>query len=101
MSIGKRVSLAAALSLAGLSTTAFAQEVKEGPGKEVFVQHCNVCHELATVTTQRHTGDEWTDIVAHMMQNGAQLTEAERVAVLGYLTKAYPPDAPAGTPPAK
>jgi len=93
----KRTGIFAALTIAGLaiglvSTGLKAQDPKEGPGKELFVQRCHTCHELNTVTVQRLSGDDWRTTVDRMIQNGAQLTQPESEQIIAYLTKMYGPE---------
>lgn len=97
MSTVKRTGILAALVIAGLatglvSTGLKAQDPKEGPGKDLFVQRCHTCHELNTVTVQRLSGADWRTVVERMIQNGAQLTEPESEQIITYLTKMYGPE---------
>ncbi|MBY8820743.1 hypothetical protein [Sphingomonas colocasiae] len=97
MSTVKRKGIVAGVLIAGIATATIstglkAQDPKEGPGKDLFVQRCHTCHELNTVTVQRLSGNDWRVIVERMIQNGAQLTESESEQIIAYLTKMYGPE---------
>lgn len=93
----KRTGIVAGVIIAGIatglvSTGLKAQDPKDGPGKELFVQRCHTCHELNTVTVQRLSGNDWRVIVERMIQNGAELSEQESEQIIAYLTKMYGPE---------
>ena len=48
-------------------------------------EKCTVCHPVTTVDDARLDWAGWEEAVNHMLENGAQLTEEEKAAVLGYL----------------
>jgi cytochrome c5 len=54
-------------------------------GWELMEEKCTICHPLATVTEARLDWDGWKTAVAHMVDNGAALNDAEQEAVLAYL----------------
>jgi hypothetical protein len=41
------------------------------------------------VTAKRHTADEWDEIIAKMVDHGAQATDAEQDQILAYLVRFY------------
>lgn len=97
MSTVKRTGIVTAIIIAGIatglvSTELKAQDPKDGPGKDLFVERCHTCHELNTVTVQRLSGNDWRVVVERMIQNGAQMTEPESEQIITYLTKMYGPE---------
>ena len=54
-------------------------------GWTLVSEKCTVCHPVATVDDARLDWTGWEKAVNHMLENGAQLTEVEKAAVLEYL----------------
>ena len=80
------------LCFAVASTALFAQNLPEGAGKDVVERACSVCHP-ATIVMGRHMNrDQWKAQVTRMVQEGAELTNAEFTLVVDYLAKAFPSD---------
>jgi len=86
----RRVLLAvAAALLAGLPLEAQAPRgtsLSEGPGVEVVRSQCLTCHRTDLIEQQRLPAAGWTREVAKMERWGAQLTDAQRDALVVYLT---------------
>lgn len=61
-----------------------------GPGRDVTIRACSSCHGLDTVTNQRLSPQEWTDIVQTMSAKGAAATPAELDMIRTYLSKSFP-----------
>jgi competence protein ComEA len=66
-----------------------AQELPEGPGKEVVLKICRDCHDLDTVTMDNRTKEGWKKTVAKMGDRGAEGTDEQFEAVISYLTKNF------------
>lgn len=58
-------------------------------GKALMETQCSKCHGLDRVTSQSKTETEWTSTVDRMIGKGAELNDAERAAVIGYLSENY------------
>jgi competence protein ComEA len=71
-----------------------AAQLPEGPGKDVTMQICSNCHELAKVVATRQNRDDWTATISKMVDEGAQGTEEQLGAVLSYLVKNFGPISP-------
>jgi hypothetical protein len=41
------------------------------------------------LVSKRHTADEWDDIIARMVDHGAQATDAQQEQILSYLVRFY------------
>jgi hypothetical protein len=52
-------------------------------------QRCSVCHPSTRAKTAQKTQAEWQQTVDRMISKGAQLTDAERAALIDYLAKTY------------
>jgi competence protein ComEA len=66
-----------------------AQNLPDGPGKEVLLKICRDCHDLDTVTVDNRTKEGWQKTVAKMGDRGAEGTDEEFEAVVAYLTKNF------------
>lgn len=58
-------------------------------GKALVESRCTVCHSLDRVTSSAKTEAEWTSTVERMIGHGAQLSDAEKAAVISYLAATY------------
>lgn len=54
-------------------------------GWTLVQEKCVVCHPITTVDEARLDWADWENAVNHMLDNGAQLTDPEKEAVLEYL----------------
>jgi Quinohemoprotein amine dehydrogenase A, alpha subunit, haem binding len=52
---------------------------------------CTICHTLDRVEQARKTSAEWDQTVTRMIGKGAQLSDAEKQALVAYLAKTYGP----------
>ncbi len=86
------VAAAAALSL-GLTSTTLAQNpndgLPDGPGKELILRSCTMCHSAAQIVYKPRAPDDWTDLIGKMVDRGAALTPEEQDAVYAYLLKNF------------
>lgn len=72
---------------------AFAKsgDLPEGPGKDVMVRLCGLCHAPDLAIQKGNTRDGWTQVVAEMIARGAQGSDDEFGTVVDYLTTNFPP----------
>ena len=61
----------------------------EAPGKVLLETRCTVCHTLERVQKKKAARAGWEKTVDHMIKKGAKLDDAEREAVMEYLTATY------------
>ena len=61
----------------------------EAPGKVLLETRCTVCHTLERVQKKKAARVGWEKTVNHMIEKGAKLDDAEREAVMEYLTATY------------
>jgi|SRR5579859_1097848 len=75
------------------AATALAQGsndvLPDGPGKDVIVRACTMCHDASQIVYRPRTPDDWTDLIGSMMDRGAQLTPQEQDSVFAYLVKNF------------
>jgi len=75
----------------GLAALVYAQELPDGPGKELTKRMCSACHPITTVTGKRASKDQWGIIVDRMVGIGAKGTDDEIEAVIDYLAANFGP----------
>jgi hypothetical protein len=66
------------------------------PGREDAFNLCSACHSMRVVGRQGMSRQRWDETLIWMTEKHSMppLEGAERVSVLDYLEKAYPPAAP-------
>lgn len=83
--------------LAGAATpSAMAQDLPDGPGKDVTVKACTSCHDADNFTSKKHTKAEWKEVVDTMVAYGAEVSDADSEIITTYLAKYFGKDADAG-----
>lgn len=72
---------------AAFTASALAQsdELPDGQGKAELREFCTNCHTTAVIAAKRRSPEEWSDVITRMVGMGAQATEEQQVAILGYL----------------
>ena len=63
----------------------------EGAGKQIMLEVCTMCHKLHTIRETGATRDEWEDILVHMLNEGAPLSDDEFPVLLNYLARNFRP----------
>jgi competence protein ComEA len=58
----------------------------DGPGKDVMVRACGICHEPRRAASVRLTREGWSGVIDSMIKRGAKVSEDEYPLVLDYLT---------------
>ena len=81
------------LALTVLSGSAQA-DLPEGPGKAATVRVCGKCHSPERAASLHQSHSAWEDTIVKMMKLGAQGSDEELEAVLGYLSTHFAPEAP-------
>jgi hypothetical protein len=73
----------------------------EGKGRDTTIHLCSNCHRLDRWDKQRHTPDQWSDIVDDMVGKGMDASDDDLTTVNNYLAKYLAPPAktPAPSPP--
>ena len=86
------ITLATLLTALLLVAPVPAQDLPDGPGKELVTKVCTVCHELARITSKKKTKPEWNDTVDKMATRGAMATDDEFAMIVDYLAKNFGKD---------
>ena len=81
------------LALMLLSGSAKA-DLPAGPGKSATVRVCGKCHSPERAASLHQSRSAWEDTIVKMMKLGAQGSDEELEAVLGYLSTHFAPEPP-------
>jgi len=88
----KNTLLAACVLTLGIAATGFTADGKKGPdGAELLEKRCSVCHQSSRPKAAKKTHEQWEATVTRMMGKGAKLDDAEKKALIDYLTMNYKP----------
>jgi len=90
--IVKRARLATILTAFLLAASVEAQDLPNGPGKDLVMNVCTVCHELTRITSKMKTKEEWGDTVDKMASRGAKASDEEFETIVAYLAKYFGKD---------
>ena len=61
------------------------------PERDLVVRTCTACHAPELVISKSHTPEEWDDIIAKMVDRGAQANDTEQQQILAYLARFFGP----------
>ena len=64
----------------------------DGPGKNIVLNICTMCHDLSRVRRNLATREDWEDKLGTMLNEGAPLSEQDFPIVLNYLAKNFKPE---------
>ena len=65
------------------------QDVPDGPHRDVVVRACIGCHPITEVTRRHESRAKWASIVDDMVNEGAQMTDAEAEQIAIYLSVTF------------
>ena len=65
--------------------TAAYGPMPDGPGKDVVLNVCTMCHDLGRIKNGRRSPEEWQETLNAMLNEGAPLSDADFPVVLRYL----------------
>lgn len=80
--------------LAQTPTPAPGDPLPAGPGKDVVVRVCTVCHDATQFAFARYTPERWDDEIVKMQLAGAEMTAEEQVTISAYLARNFAKPAP-------
>jgi competence protein ComEA len=63
-----------------------AEGMPDGPGKDVTVRACGLCHEARRAASVRLTRDGWANVIDGMMKRGAKVGDGDFDLILDYLS---------------
>jgi cytochrome c5 len=68
-----------------------SSEFPAAPERDLVMRTCTVCHAPELVVAKHHTPEEWDDIIAKMVDRGAQANDTEQQQILAYLVRFFGP----------
>ncbi len=63
--------------------------VPEGPGKEILLNTCTMCHDLGRIRLGRRSAEEWEETLISMLNEGAPLSDDAFPVIHAYLSKNF------------
>jgi cytochrome c5 len=63
--------------------------IPDGPGKEIVLNTCTMCHDLNRIKLGRRSSEEWEETLISMLNEGAPLSDDAFGIVHAYLSKNY------------
>ena len=76
------------------SANSFANQLPDGPGKEVVLKKCVSCHTLQNVVARRGDADDWALEVSKMVGRGAVISDDDADTIVDYLAAHFGPNSP-------
>ena len=61
----------------------------EGPGKQILLNICTVCHDLGRVRAHTVSREEWEETLSAMLNEGAMLSDQDFPVLLNYLARNF------------
>ena len=61
----------------------------DGPGKQILLNTCTVCHDLGRVRAHTVSRDEWEETLLAMLNEGAMLSDQDFPVLLNYLSRNF------------
>jgi len=61
----------------------------EGPGKQILLNTCTLCHYLSRVRAHTVSRDEWEETLLAMLNEGAMLSDQDFPVLLNYLARNF------------
>jgi cytochrome c5 len=63
--------------------------VPDGPGREILLNTCTLCHDLKRIRLGRRSTEEWEETLISMLNEGAPLSDESFVRVHAYLSRNF------------
>ena len=66
-------------------------ELPEGPGRDILISECLICHELGSLELFKdfYNRDSWRSLVVSMRGNGAEVDDTEIEVLSDYLAQHF------------
>lgn len=61
----------------------------EGPGKQILLNTCTMCHDLRRIRIGRRSAEEWEETLLAMLNEGAPLPDAQFPLIHEYLARHF------------
>jgi competence protein ComEA len=88
------IGLVGCAALMAQTTTPSGEGLPDGPGKDVTVRTCGVCHEARRAASLRLSRDGWASVIDDMVRRGAKASDDDRQTILDYLSTNFLGEAP-------
>jgi competence protein ComEA len=79
------------LILLGFVSSAGAQTLPAGKGRDILEGPCSECHGSEEVQGRAWTAERWRAVVGQMVNKGANLSDEETKTLIDYLVANFPP----------
>jgi len=63
--------------------------IPDGPGKQIVLNICTMCHDLGRIKLGRRSSEEWEETLVSMLNEGAPLSEEDFPVVQRYLSQHF------------
>ena len=63
----------------------------DGPGKAIMLNICTQCHTLERIRVRAMSRSEWEELLLHMLNEGAPLSDEDMPVLLNYLARNFRP----------
>ena len=63
--------------------------IPDGPGKEIVLNTCTLCHDLKRIRLGRRSTEEWEETLISMLNEGAPLSDDAFPVVHAYLSRNF------------
>ena len=61
----------------------------DGPGKQILLNTCTLCHDLGRVRAHTVSREEWEETLLTMLNEGAMLSDQDFPVLLNYLARNF------------
>lgn len=79
--------LALLVAFAGIAS---AQGLPDNEGRALYERVCGACHGADIVIGMSNSQEGWSELVDAMKDRGAEMNDAERTTIIGYLVRNFP-----------
>lgn len=63
--------------------------VPDGPGKDILLNTCTMCHDLKRIKLGHRSPEEWEETLGSMLNEGAPLSEEQFPIIHAYLSRHF------------
>lgn len=63
--------------------------VPEGPGKQILLNTCTMCHNLQRIRNGRRSAEEWEETLLAMLNEGAPVSDEQFPVIHAYLSRHF------------
>jgi cytochrome c5 len=63
--------------------------VPEGPGKQILLNTCTMCHNLTRIKNGKRSAEEWEETLLAMLNEGAPVSDEQLPVIHAYLSRHF------------